>query len=228
MENSSCATRTALLHAALACFAENGYEGTSIRMIADRAQRPLSLLAHHFKNKEGLYIEVFKFIFEHTLVMSHLHSTPGGGCTPRDKEEAQKLLREQFQDIFTDVTRHCIDHNPIHEYGSRLWLQELRSARPTLTPIFNTYVKPFTETIRKCIQVLRPDLEEAAVAVMGISMIGMIASHGLMRGLNQVVWENFSMAENHPRATEWLTDLCLDGLLGSGAHPPEPAQVLYP
>jgi len=56
-------TRTALLHAALASFAESGFDGTSIRMIAERAQRPLSLLAHHFGNKEGLVKAMIDSVF---------------------------------------------------------------------------------------------------------------------------------------------------------------------
>ena len=55
-------TRTDLIEVALECFAEHGYDGTSIRMIAQRAGRPLSLIGHHFGSKEGLYLEVFRFL----------------------------------------------------------------------------------------------------------------------------------------------------------------------
>ncbi len=212
MECSPCDTRTALLHAALACFAESGFDGTSIRMIADRAQRPLSLLAHYFGNKEGLYLEVFKLIFENTVLRTH-HSFPEGGQTPVDKADALRLLREQIQYIFQDASQCSTRDDPFHEYGSRLWLQEMRSPRPNLPPIFRAYLLPFTNTIRKCIQTLRPDLEETEVVFFGISLIGQIVGHSLMRGLNQVLWEQADEAESDPRASGWVVDMCLHGLL---------------
>jgi len=210
-------TRTALLHAALASFAESGFDGTSIRMIAERAQRPLSLLAHHFGNKEGLYLEVFKFIFEHSMCNNALAQMPSEGYTPKDRDEALELLRQQLQNLFQDVSEHSKTSDPIHELGSRLWLQEIRAPRPSLAPIFDAYIRPLTETIRKCVLTLRPDLEEAAVTFLGISIVGQITGHGLMRGLNQMVWPKVDEAENHPQAAQWLVGLCLGGLLGGNA-----------
>lgn len=52
-------TRAALLDAALLCFAERGYEGTSIRDIATRAGLSLGLLYHYFPSKEALLGELF-------------------------------------------------------------------------------------------------------------------------------------------------------------------------
>ena len=223
MEYLPSDTRTALLQAALACFAEYGFDGTSIRMIAERAQRPLSLLAHHFGNKEGLYLEVFKLIFDYSACNNALSKIPVDGHAPKDREEALSLLSQQIQSLFQDVTERSTNPDPIHELGSRLWLQEIRSPRPNLAPIFNTYVKPLTETVRACIKVLRPDLEEAAVTFLGISILGQIVGHGLMRGLNQIVWPEVELAESHPQASQWLVDLCLNGLLGGAPHLPKPA-----
>jgi hypothetical protein len=43
-----------------------------------------------------------------------------------------------------------------------------------------------------------------------------------MRGLNQVLWGKVELAENQFRASEWLVDLTLNGLLGSATHQPGP------
>ncbi|GEM_PF-797670 len=214
MEHSTSDTRTALLHAALACFAEHGFDGTSIRMISDRAKRPLSLLAHYFGNKEGLFLEVFKFMFENCILENKENPIPECGCSPRDKSEAVRMLREQIHYLFRDVIQNSNHTDPIHEYSTMLWLQEIRSPRPILYPILSSYMKPFTETIKKCIQTLRPDLGEAEVIFLGVSILGQIAGHGLMLGLNQVVWGKVELTENQFQASEWLVDLCLNGLVG--------------
>jgi AcrR family transcriptional regulator len=208
MEPVPADTRTALLQAALACFAERGFDGTSIRMIANRARRPLSLLAHHFGNKEGLYLEVFKLIFESTIGGDRIAQTPAG------PEEAERLLGAQIHAIFLDTLQQGGHDNTLQDYGARLWLQEIRSPRPSLTPLLHDFMKPIIETIRACIQTLRPDLTEAEVAFTGISIVGQITGHSLMRGLNQVVWDGMARDQDPGQAAEQLLGLCLHGLRG--------------
>jgi AcrR family transcriptional regulator len=208
MEPVPADTRTALLQAALACFAERGFDGTSIRMIANRARRPLSLLAHHFGNKEGLYLEVFKLIFESTMCGDRIVHTPG------DPQEAERLLGDQILAIFRDTVQQDGHADSTQEYGARLWLQEIRAPRPSLAPLLHDFMKPIIETIRACIRTLRPDLTEAEVAFTGISIIGQITGHGLMRGLNQVVWEGMARDQDPDQAARQLLSLCLHGLVG--------------
>lgn len=213
MEHSATDTRTALLTAALICFAEHGFDGTSIRMIADRARRPLSLLSHHFGNKEGLYLEVFRFLFEYK---HRREPMPAGGFTPRDRAEAIRMLREQIHALFLDVTQDVCNPDPLREYGTRLWLQEVRSPRPGLLPLFSQYLMPITGTVRKCVQLLRPELGEAEVNLIGSSVLGQISGHSLMVGLNKMIWGMTERPGSTFQASELLVDLCLNGLLGMG------------
>jgi AcrR family transcriptional regulator len=53
-------TKAKILNAAEALFAENGFDGTSIRQIAQDAAVPLALVSYHFKSKLKLYREVFR------------------------------------------------------------------------------------------------------------------------------------------------------------------------
>jgi AcrR family transcriptional regulator len=52
--------RERILKVAEQIFAEMGFEGTSLRQIAVNADVPVALVSYHFKNKLGLYREVFK------------------------------------------------------------------------------------------------------------------------------------------------------------------------
>lgn len=53
-------TRERILAVAEKLFASNGFDGTSIRQIAQDASVPLALVSYHFKSKLGLYKTVFR------------------------------------------------------------------------------------------------------------------------------------------------------------------------
>ena len=58
------AGRDALLRAATRCFADNGFEAASVRMIASRAGAAPNLVAVHFGNKEGLWLACVDLLTE--------------------------------------------------------------------------------------------------------------------------------------------------------------------
>ena len=219
MELKAPDTRTSLLQAALVCFADHGFDGTSMRMIAERAGRPLSLLSHYFRNKEGLYLEVFKHIFETSA--QPLNPALASGLDPRDPQAAIRLLREQIHFMYQQAAPDAVLARPFQDHRARLWVREFRSPRPSLRPIIQQYLGPAADLIRTCIQVLRPELGAAQVAFLGATIMGQVAGHGTMSGLNKVLWGELPPFGSHFQEAELLVDFCLHGLR---AGPPVPRE----
>lgn len=211
METTLPDTRTALLQAALACFASHGFDGTSMRRVAESAGRPLSLLSHYFGNKEGLYLEVFKYIFE---TSAHVIASPPdlSDLLPLDRQGAIRLLREQIHLMYQEAVPNEAFTSTLQDHKARLWVQEFQSPRPSLQPLMKQHLGPIINVLRECIRVIRPDLREAQVAFIGITITGQVVGHGTMVGFNKVIWGDHPPFGTHFQEAELLVDFCLHGL----------------
>jgi len=55
-----------ILEAAKICFAAEGFQGTSIRKICERAEANLALVSYYFGSKEKLYLSVIEYLYDDT------------------------------------------------------------------------------------------------------------------------------------------------------------------
>jgi len=59
-QRNAASTRSRILLAAEAEFADHGFDGVSVRQIALRADVPVALINYHYGSKEGLYRAIFE------------------------------------------------------------------------------------------------------------------------------------------------------------------------
>ena len=93
-------SRAAILDAAEQGFGLHGFDGASMRTIAERADVAQALLHYHFKNKETLYEAVFERRAEviRTVRQQHLDEA-FGGSDPVTLEDALGILFMPLEDL---------------------------------------------------------------------------------------------------------------------------------
>ena len=92
-------TRTAILDAAQALFLEQGYNGTSLRQIAQRAGGiAVSGIYNHFESKEDIFRALLESCSPYPTVIEVLESVEG--------DSGPALLRAAFERLYPVVTSH--------------------------------------------------------------------------------------------------------------------------
>jgi len=188
------------------CFSEHGYDGTSIRMIAQKAGRPISLIGHHFGGKEGLYLEVFRYLTSQTSTLL----TEGDVAHPRNRQEAIRIFREQIHALYAETCSADPARNDLKKIGHKLLLSEMRNPRPAILELLEKQFQPWVNCLKACIQVLRPDLSEAEITFYGRVIMSQAASQNLLEGLSSAIWGQHNL--NAFRSAELLTEFSLQGL----------------
>ena len=96
-------TKAAFIEAATDCFAENGYKGTSIRMINKKAGLADGLMYHYFPGgKKEIFEEIVKTLFEELMAYFDKESSKirKAECT------ISEMLEEAFKSFVTEMKKH--------------------------------------------------------------------------------------------------------------------------
>src|SRR5262245_40906961 len=155
-------TRQNIMKAAIALFAERGYDGTSIRAIVSKARVNQAAINYHFKGKEGLYFEVLKVAFEGYLRVDNF-----------DPEQLKGMPREEALRIFVhQQLRPLLARDQMSRYIRIFAWENVRPSK-VMTSFVKTGAMPFvasaTELVRRFLPPGTSDREAmcAAIALMG-------------------------------------------------------------
>ncbi len=182
-------TRTALVDAARAVFAENGYDGATVRAIATRAGVDAAMVNHWFGSKEGLFAQaVLELPFDPLELQKVLRNGPddelgerivrtfvtrwdsaGGGVfvalirSITGHEQAGHVLRDFFQRFFSAlITSIGSDHVPLRMNLCASQMVGLGMVR---------YVAKFeplaTEDVEVLVRAIAPNLQRYLTGAIG-------------------------------------------------------------
>ena len=126
-------TKESLLKAAQQLFAEKGFEGVSVREIAEKAGANIALISYHFKNKDGLYKECLKEFGLSRLKTAREILTP-----PQTKEELKIRLEIFMRNMLSSFTHDM--------HSAKILVREMDMDRPAFRPVIREYIEPIFYT----------------------------------------------------------------------------------
>lgn len=131
--SSSDQTRQALVRAALELFGDKGFEGTSTREIAAKANANIASIAYHFGGKDGLRDACADFIVDTIRGVAGrvLPVDNGGPAIPADRESAKEQMR-LLLDTMTMFMMSRPEISPIVQF----MLREMNHPSPALDRIY--------------------------------------------------------------------------------------------
>ncbi|TFB25055.1 TetR/AcrR family transcriptional regulator [Filobacillus milosensis] len=123
---SEHSTKQRIMEAAAQLFYYNGFNGTSIRSITDKANTNVSMINYHFKNKQGLLEYMTVDYFENYIKL--LEQLTASQDSLREKEE------------FFNVIEEIIHYKYNHFQFSCFIQRELSLDNMFIRELFSTYV----------------------------------------------------------------------------------------
>jgi TetR/AcrR family transcriptional regulator len=127
-QQRSLTTRTAILDAAIAEFAERGFEGASIRAIADRLGVQHPLITYHYRSKDILWRAAAEHAFSQIRTEWDVSAAANSDLSPLER------LRQEYTTVF----RYTVAFPEFH----RFMRQETLTNNPRLKWAAETVLAP--------------------------------------------------------------------------------------
>src|SRR5947209_4207014 len=154
-------TRERLLAAAGQVFAEEGFQGATIRKIKDCAGANIAAVNYYFGDKERIYIEAVKYAFGSCVRAMEFPDWPAE--TPPDRK-----LRD-FIAIFVD--RLMDPSRP--QWHPQLIMRELAAPTAACFEIVRDYIRPVAQKLTNILEQMLPaDMPGWKRYMVGFSIIG--------------------------------------------------------
>jgi AcrR family transcriptional regulator len=207
-------TRHNIMKAAVALFAERGYDGTSVRAIVSKARVNQAAINYHFKGKEGLYTEVLKVAFEGYLRLDNF-----------DLEKLKALPREEALRSFLRQQLHpLLAREEVSRYIRIFAWENVRPSK-ALRNFVTTSATPFmasaTDLARRF---LPPGASDQDATCAAIWLMGQCSV--FVRNRDQFKQPPFNLKIDEAfveRLTDFISALALKGLAPSDDRAPLPA-----
>ena len=206
-------TADRILDAADEVLAEVGYDGASVRLVAERAGVNKALVFYHFESKSALFDRVLERYYEAHLAA--LRDAFGGAGTVRDR------------------LHRMLDAYLVFMQGNRRYprlVQQILSGTGAKREVVSRNLTPMYRWVRDALAELTPEVGALSARQFFISFSSLVTGYFTYAPALEEAWQEDPLSEGalaERRAhLHWLMDRMLDGLMDRQlARPGEGATV---
>jgi len=202
-------TKDRLIAAATELFAERGFQGTTIRDIAERARVNVAAGNYHFGSKKALYLEVLRAQF--AAIRAELRRR---GAT-RPEAELARLTRAELADVLRARVRTMLDlllGPPPGPHGA-LMQREMCDPSEALPVIVDEFVRPMVREMVATVVHLAPRLDARTIERCVFSIIGQAIFYRFTMPATLHMWGVPSYPRSlSRRLAEHIADFSLGGM----------------
>ena len=195
-------TRTRLLNAAGAVFAQHGYQGATIRQICSRARANVSAVAYHFGSKEALYEQALRHSGRYAAERFPLENL--GELASQDPEAALARFVET-------LLRRLLDRGRPAWHG-RLMAREMAEPTKAFRVVVDEVVRPMFDALSEIVSHLcDAPLDADRTWLCVASIFGQCTFHRNARSLSAALRPD-APYDDIDRLTDHITQFSLQGL----------------
>jgi AcrR family transcriptional regulator len=202
-QQRSIETRAAILNAAIAEFAERGFEGASIRAIADRLGLQHPLITYHYRNKDILWRAAAEHAFAQIRSEWDVSAPEGSELSPLAR------LRREYATLF----RYTVAFPEFH----RFMRQESSMNNPRLKWVAQTVLAPLLgRLLPQIVEAQKLDLLPAVDPILFHYM--MVSLTATLSGFGPEMQVTSGLSSEDPKVVEAYWRLVDETVFGRGAN----------
>lgn len=193
-------TKDKIIQATIRNFAKYGYEGASMRKIAEEVDIKPASIYYFFENKQNLFIQAIKVILDH-----HFTSMKG---------TFEQYQTEKLHTIFSELFNNIVHHHTSNQEETKAYVLMVNSAIPEIKDEVRNYLATYNvwlvEQLTEEIASRNPHLDTSEIKEIIHYFI--FLGNGLFWGV--IIYEESEMQKNLKQATNLMNQYLIQ-LLGS-------------
>jgi TetR/AcrR family transcriptional regulator, regulator of cefoperazone and chloramphenicol sensitivity len=199
-------TRTRLLEAAGPVFAAQGFHKAKIRDICARAGANVAAVNYHFRDKLGLYTEVFRYSVSVAVI------DPDMIANAPPEVKLRGFVRMILDSVFK-ATRPA--------WYMKLVLQEMSNPTPAIDELVRQFIRPRYRLLCELIgQMIGQPPKARITQLCAHSVVGQARHYLIATVVIEKVWPEFRFTpEELEELTDHITAFSLAGIEAAGARP---------